>query len=585
MQRFAIIWASLALRAALFMTFVFSARAEEAASDLSRRLVYVQTNLLVDKNVENAIGVLERAAKAGYNGVVIADSKFMRWDNLPERYAVNARKVRDACRRLKLAFLPCVFPIGYSNDLLSRDPNLAEGLPVVDAPFVVRGGRIGPAEDSTTIANGGFEQYKGNTPAGWQFVDQPGKISFIDTQVKCEGAASLRMQNVGANDPKNGHGRTHQRIKVRPFTNYHVSVAVKTQDFEAADEVRIQMLAEGGRSLNYLNAGIKKTQDWRRVDVCFNSLESSEVNFYLGVWGGKGGTIWWDDVRIEPAGLVNVIRRDGAPLRVTSEDGKSVYREGKDFDGARDPKMGVAPWPGGYSVWHEQPVVTVPNGSALKEGQRVLMSYYHPALIYDGAVVCCMSEPKVYEILSWQADQMKKRLEPDGYFMSHDEIRAQGWDESCAKRKMTPGQILADNVRRCVDILRKTDPGKPVYVWSDMFDAYHNAGKTGPYYLVKGDGPWVGSWEGLPKDVIVANWNMQKDKRVDSLKHFDGLGNRQILAGYYDADPARMTDWLRDAAGIRGLDGVMYTTWQQKYGDLERFASVCWEKQSEKTGR
>jgi hypothetical protein len=141
---------------------------------------------------------------------------------------------------------------------------------------------------------------------------------------------------------------------------------------------------------------------------------------------------------------------------------------------------------------------------------------------------------------------------------------------------MTPGQILADNVRRCADILRTADPGKPVYVWSDMFDPFHNAAKTGPYYLVKGDGPWYDSWQGLPKDVIVANWNMQTGKCVESLRHFDGLGNRQILAGYYDDDPARMTAWLHDAAGIHGLSGVMYTTWQQNYGDLERFAAVCW---------
>ena len=34
----------------------------------------------------------------------------------------------------------------------------------------------------------------------------------------------------------------------------------------------------------------------------------------------------------------------------------------------------------------------------------------------------------------------------DGYFLQHDEIRVQGWDESCAKTGKTPGQLLAENV-------------------------------------------------------------------------------------------------------------------------------------------
>ena len=88
--------------------------------------------------------------------VAIADSKFMRWDNLPDRYAENARKVREACRQMNLAFVTCVFPIGYSNDLLSRDPNLAEGLPVVNAPFIVKDNQIIPTDEPVDIKNPGF---------------------------------------------------------------------------------------------------------------------------------------------------------------------------------------------------------------------------------------------------------------------------------------------------------------------------------------------------------------------------------------------------------------------------------------------
>ena len=552
---------------------------ELARPPLEHRWIYLATNLLVDKNVGEGISLLQRAAKAGYTGVVLTDSKFLRWDQLPERYLTNVRRVRQACRDSKLACIACVCPIGYSNDLLSRDPNLAEGLPVRDAPFVVHDGKLIP-DDDVRIVNGGFEQSKKNAPAGWSFVDQPGKISFIDRDVKSEGRSSLRMEAIGLHDPQHGNGRACQKIAVRPFRYYRVAATVKTHDFEAARDVQIAVLAKDGTVLNHHTPHVEKTQDWKRIDVTFNSLESSEVNLYLGVWGGKRGKIWWDDVRIEPAGLVNVVRRDGAPLRVTSEDDRTVYVEGKDFQNAVDAKLGNIPYPGCFTAWHVPPVVTLPVASRIRSGQRLHVSYYHTAVIYEEQVMCCMAEPKVYEILRWQIQQVHRHLQPDGYFLQHDEIRVQGWDQSCCNTGKTPGQLLAENVRKCVEMVRAEDAGKPIYVWSDMFDPFHNAKRAGRYYLVKGDGPWYESWQGLDHDVTIVNWNSNPSKRAASLKHFAGLGHRQILAGYYDGPVAAISDWLRDGREVPGVIGVMYTTWQHQYRDLEEFTTHL-EKQGE----
>ena len=101
--------------------------APSPAAALEHRWVYLATNLLVDKNVEDALALLDRAAKAGYNGVVLTDSKFIRWDQLPERYVKNVHRVRQACRDHKLACIACVCPIGYSNDLLSPGPEPGRG--------------------------------------------------------------------------------------------------------------------------------------------------------------------------------------------------------------------------------------------------------------------------------------------------------------------------------------------------------------------------------------------------------------------------------------------------------------------------
>ena len=547
--------------------------AGEPRLDLRHRWVYVSVNMLVEKNVERVLPILERAAKAGYTGIALTDSKFMRWDNLPARYRRNVTRVREACRRLKLDVNACVAPMGYANGLLAHDPNLAAGIPVKDAPFVVRNGRLIADDTSVSLTNGGFERSKGNKPTGWSYLDKPGKIAFIDTTIAFEGKASLRFQDIRKHSPKHGHGRINRRLKVKPFRYYHLSAAVKTRDFDTNCTVQLTALTKG-RTLAYARQTVKPTQDWQRVHAAFNTLEHEDVIVYLGVWGGKGGTIWWDDVRLEPGGLVNVVRREGAPFTVRSEDGATVFEEGRDFSGARDPLLGTKPYRGVFSVWHEPPQVAVPIGSRLKDGQRVLVSYGHTPVIHGKQTMCCMSESKTYDIVAWQVDQVRKHVRPDGYFMQHDEIRVQGWDEACTTRGLTPGQILADNVRRCAGIIRECDPGRPIYVWSDMFDPTHNAKPKGRYYLVKGEGPWHGSWGGLDTDVVVVNWHLFARDRLAALKHFAGRGHQQILAGYYDRlRPERIRAWLRQAAQVEGVVGVMYTTWRRRFDDLEKFAA------------
>lgn len=553
-----------------------------ANADEPQLWLYLPTNLLVNENVDRGITLLERAAKAGYTNVLVADSKFMRWDDMLPRYFTNVTRFREACRRLNIRCHAAVCPIGYSNDLLARDPNLAEGLPVRDMPFLVKDGVLVPEKPTEPmVVNGGFEQWRGDFPTGWRFVDGSGTFSFADRESRAEGAASLRFENIGPDGFANG--RAMQPLAVRPFCYYHVSVMVRTEDFDAPAAMNILLLASDGQALNHHMPRVGRTQGWTRLDVTFNSLTHESVNLYIGVWGSRTGKMWLDDVRVEPAGFVNVLRRESTPVIIRSEDGKTVYAEGRDYAKIVDPKLGNDPWAGCFSAWHDEPAVSVPEKSRLKEGQRVLVSFYHTAVIYGEQVGCCMMEPKVMDILRWQVRRVKEHLKPDGYFMSHDEIRQGGWDPACEQSGKTPGEMLAENVAACAAMIAREDPGKPVAVWSDMFDPTHNAKKAGHYYLVKGEGPWHDAWEKLPENVTVANWNFNPAIRKESLAHFAGRGNPQILAGYYDSDPAGppIRAWMQDAAGVEGVVGAMYTTWENRYDSLEDFAAAvkdAWKK-------
>jgi hypothetical protein len=303
--------------------------------------------------------------------------------------------------------------------------------------------------------------------------------------------------------------------------------------------------------------------------VVFNSLEQTAVNLYAGFWGDGSGTVWIDDLQLEELSLVNVLRRRGCPLSVTSADGKTSYVEGRDFEPIVDAKLGQVPWPGEFEYDHEGPKPTLTARSRIKQGDRLLLSWYHPILTVGGQVMCCLSDPKVETILRGQARRVNAIFHPRIFFMSHDEIRVANWCQACRDRRLSPGKMLAENARRCVALLRQINPEAHIVVWSDMFDPSHNA--VDEYYLVNGS--LKDSWEGLPCEVMIANWNSGKAK--ESLAIFAGRGHRQIIAGYYDADDLSDLDkWKSAARGVDGVVGFMYTTWQSKFGLLEWYGEA-----------
>jgi hypothetical protein len=188
-------------------------------------------------------------------------------------------------------------------------------------------------------------------------------------------------------------------------------------------------------------------------------------------------------------------------------DGKVVYEEGKDLPVMKDPELGMSGHRGGFQ-WHAGPEPVVPAGSRLKEGDMLLLSYATTHVMeYNDQVPICMSEPKTYELIEKVIAHTQEKLRPDYWFFEHDEIRMQGWDKRCTDTGKTCGGILADNIARCAAILKKHAPGARAYVWSDMFDPFHNAGYKGEFYVMtKGLAPYDKSWEGLPKEMGLINW-------------------------------------------------------------------------------
>ena len=548
--------------------------AGDPRSIAATKLVYLSGNFMHGEEVDRCVKTMKEAATAGYTGVVVTDCKFSRWEEKVTvqrpQYDNNVKRLRKAARDLKLQFIACVCDQG--SDLLANDPNLAEGMPVENAPFVVMNDRLVPADDDLKLVNPGLEAAGDGRVPGWN-IDEPGRVGFVDRQIKVEGKNSIRFEDIQANCPY-GNGRIMQRVKVKPFRYYHLSLQVKTEGFNAPGTFNILALGfphgSSEQALAHQQFGLKPTADWTKYEIVFNTLDSEEIGIYIGSWGGQKGKLWLDDIHLEPGGFVNLIRRPGLNFQVASEDGKTVYQEGRDFAKAVDPKLGNTDWPGAFQTWYRGPDVAVPPGSRLKPGQRVLASYSHAMIVYGYGVFACWNEPKTWTIIGRNLQASHEVMHPDAYMMMHDEIRHIGWDAPCRKTGKTCGQMLAENVKRCTGMIRTEDPGKPIYVWSDMFDPNHNATEKGKYYLVRGEAPFVGSWEGLDKDVIIMNWNSQEK----TLAWFAGRGHKQILCGFYDAPSEKMADWLRMAVKYPNVSGVMYTTWANDYHEMAKYAKI-----------
>lgn len=511
--------------------------------------LYCPTNLLVDKNVDALETLWRRASAAGFTQVLLSDSKFSRLEemfspNYP-RYPKNVERVKQLAKELKLELVPAVFPIGYSNDLLNRDVNLIEAQPVKNVPLVVQGG-VARLDDPAVPAfpEGGFSDLK--------------KWGFHDESVVAENGAARVLEG------KAGNARIFFKLPLQPWRQYHVSVRVKTRDFHGEPEIKV--LADGGNGagLQWNTLGVKATQEWTVHHAVFNSQKFTEATLIFGIWGVGGGSLWWDQPKIEPVAFLNLTRRPGTPLVVANAAGTPLV-EDRDFEPLQDPLLGMAPYAGEYDTCHAPPQLK----TKLPDGTKLRASYYHGATVNDHQAMICPSEPKTMELLRDQAQRMHRLWGAKGYFMSHDEIRVLNWCAACAKRQLTPGQMLADNVRACAKILRAVNPGGRIYVWSDMFDPNHNAVK-GPYYLV--NGPLLGSWEGLDRDVIVVPWYFEK--RQESLKFFADRGHQQVIAGYYDAKPEQAAEWLAAARTVPGVLGIIYTTWKNDYRQLEKFSEV-----------
>ncbi len=561
--------------ALLVIGFGLSCSNQPESRAYENRWVRIQTSLADDQELGRVTGLVERAAAHGVNGIALS-AGLDTLDLKPPEYFERLRALREVCQEKGVDIVPSFWSAGYGGGILAHNRNLAAGLPVRDALFVTRGGvaQLVPDPDAR-IENGGFEQVENGLLVGFTQPGSLGEVISQDRDVAHEGQASLRFERF-SEFPREA-GRIHQRVQVKPYRHYRVSGWVRTEGLDADDPFgsgNFQLEVTGGdeaRRLQFENPRYAQDGEWHQFSVAFNSWGYDWVELSPVVTDTKVGRLWLDGLKIEEIALVNVLRRPGTPLTVKGEQSGIAYEEGRDFEPVEDPQFD-------FRVAHDGPGIRLTRDSRIHDGERLLVSFYHPALIYRSQTPICMSEPETYAIWETQAGLVHKALEPRKYFLNMDEIRVGGSCEACRSRGMTNAKILGDCITRQHDLLKTVNPDAEIFIWSDMLDPNHNARPDRKFYYLA-EQNFVDSWKYVPRDLGIVCWYY--DIRERSLAHFSNLGFRTMAGAYYDADNLdNPKGWLNALDRTPGACGIMYTTWLNKYDLMEEFGDLVSGKRS-----
>ncbi len=485
-------------------------------------LWFYQSTSLADSAAFARIGPLwARAAAAGYSRVVLVDARFARPLDQDSTWLARAHRLRTLADSLRLEIVPGVCLAGRAQDgLLAADPNLAEALPVRDARYVVRGGRA------------------------FLVADPPVALAARPDRVD----AGVRVSPGVARVP-GGATRVAWTIDVAPWRSYHVSVRLAAKEFRGEPRVRV---TGDGKELAFASVAVPAADsaEWR--DVVFDSQAHRRVTITFSSTRASRGALTWSSWRIEETGPIHMVRRPGMAFRFAG------LAEGRDFDAVVDTLLGRGRGRARFDTWHEPPVPRVrrPDGTELRA------SWWQAAVLLRGQVACCLADSNV---IARQRDEVQRTRELFGartIFLMHDEIRALGQDSTCLESGLPSAQILAANVRA----LAGAAGDARMCVWGDLFDPLQNA--VPDYYLVRGG--LAGAGDALPRAIDVVNWNGAR--AAPSLRGFALRGHRQVWAGYYDRPPGEIQRILPILENTRGAYAVMYTTWQERWDDLEAFA-------------
>lgn len=528
----------------------------------------------------------QMAGRAGYNGVLFTDPGLDAIEKQSKKFLDGYALIVAQAKKNSLTVIPGGF-LPYSGAI--NDRMLAEASPVRNTPFKVAGGIARCASDHNTgLKNGNFESFAGNVPTGWKPNGMSAGKNYVqDKYVKHSGTSSLKVFSI----PQNAG--IAQNVTVKPFRAYRISAWFKTSEVKGYQGIQFEVHGEKGYRHRLLNrrwrpfgtpkvwSHLGASMPWKKLTTDFNSMDNRSVNIrfvFAGIGYGTSAqpnaTIWMDDMVVEEVGLYETVIRRKHPVTVKSADQKIIYKEGSDY--AIDPRCKVFTDDDFYYEGH----LKIPAGSRIKNGDELRVSWYKFSdtyLLFSETNFCL---PETWKAMEDNVQRIDKLMGNSNFmYLNYDEWRSAFMDDRCelfpGVRKA--GDYLAGTLGKTLQLCRKANCARTIYLLNDMYDPYHNAGN--PYYMLPGGA--TDSWKNMDTNTIVINWS---PNLAQSYGFYMGLNptmkkgkmNRQaILVQGAEEVPGKINVIKSlEAKGGKGVVGMVWVTWYQRWFHMERAANA-----------
>lgn len=510
------------------------------------RWVTVDSDLRFAAEVKRVQEIIREAASLGFSHLLLDDAGLSFPDDPESAYVRHTELIRETANRWQLQLVPVVFPVDRADNILRAQPDLAAGVPVRNALYVIQNGTAElQADPAVTLpALSALDE--------WNNVDTTVKLTADG--LECRGTDGSRS-------------RILKTVEVAPYRHYRLRIRIQTRQFQGRAGLAAFQTGSN-RRLSAAPLQVPATADWSEYSTTFNSLDSERVQVVAGAWAMTGGRLLMQDAVIEECGLLNVLRRPQTPVQVVAEETSRRLQEGEEYAEIRDPLRDREDRDTLFGIDHSSP--TIRMRGYWPDGTRLRVSWYHPVLQSRLQVCGSADDPACRKLLDQQARRAETVFPHTDRMLHLRELRVFGWEEPQTGGSRAAGRRLAAQLRWETTLLDRLDSHRRVLMWSDMIDPYQNAVEC--YSLVHGD--LAGSWEGVNPRVTIVNRNVAA--AAESLNFFANRGHRQILAGYFDSSPRQMISWLQSSqeSKVPGIIGVMYVTRKRDYSGLAEFARL-----------
>ncbi len=327
------------------------------------------------------------------------------------------------------------------------------------------------------------------------------------------------------------------------------------------------------------NEIIVRSDDYRKIDdpeikkgliEYFDYIKSFQIEPVPLLW--ISGDPSWEEgyfLKNEPLNFKDEHLMPAFERLVDTEGSKPVFRSaiknGVTYESGRD-----------YRIISTAPPVIerVKSGRIPSQGTVFLTGDIIDARAHRYSKTC-PSEELAYKEFDRLAGLVIKTLKPKKLHVNHDEIGLVNSDSRCLKRNMKEYELIAYQVNRMRDIIKKHDASVDMIMWADCVNPYHNAGLK----LLEKTG------ELLYRDIIMAHWYysaenyQQRDLLEMGAKYLLDIGFR-IYGSPWDhlVNHQAWERILLKNAGNPNFMGLMHTEWysdDRSYG-LSETGEINW---------